>query len=102
MNEEEIRYSNRQIERMLDQQSKDIKEHISLVITPLTEQVTKTNGTVKWQTKLLYIGIGALMLLTPWAGWVTTQLLANKNYVTQDDLKTALDQAFEDNLRPHE
>lgn len=96
---EEERYNNRQIERMLDEQSKELKEHISLLISPLTKQVMLTNGTVKWQTKLLYIGIGALVLLTPWASWVTVSLLSqDKNLITQEDLDTAVNNAVQRNL----
>lgn len=42
----EERYNNRQIERMLDLQSEDIKKHISSAITPILIQVTRTNGRV--------------------------------------------------------
>lgn len=44
---DEERYNNRQIERMLDSQSQDLKNHFDESIRPLTEQVTKTNGRVK-------------------------------------------------------
>lgn len=97
---EEERYSNRQFERMLDDQNKVLKEHMSLLITPLTTQVTKTNGTVKWQTKMLYMALGALILLVPWAGWVTTQILTVRQYVTVDELNTSVENALRDNLQP--
>lgn len=84
---------------MLDEQSRDLKEHIGLLITPLTEQVTMTNGTVKWQTKMLYMGIGALLLLMPWAGWVTTTLLSQeKNSITQSDIDNAIDKSLKNNF----
>ncbi len=96
---EEERYNNRQIERMLDEQSKELKEHITLLINPLTMQVTKTNGTVKWQTKMLYMALGALMLLMPWAGWVTTTMLSQaKDTITQADIDSAVDRAVQRNL----
>ena len=96
---EEERYNNRQIERMLDEQSKELKEHFSLLINPLTQQVTKTNGTVKWQTKMLYMALGALMLLMPWAGWVTTTVLSQeKDAITKSDIDDAVNRAIERNL----
>lgn len=44
--DDEIRYNNRQIERMLDSQSQDLKEHMEKTIQPLVTQVTRTNGRV--------------------------------------------------------
>ena len=44
MDSEEQRMSNRQIERLLDQQTQHIKEYLDLVTTPILEQVKKTNG----------------------------------------------------------
>lgn len=93
---EEERYNNRQIERMLDEQSKELKEHISLLIRPLTEQVMKTNGTVKWQTKMLYMALGALFLLTPWAGWVTTHILSQAKPLSKDDVEQIIDDRLVD------
>lgn len=46
MGDDETRYNNRQIERMLDSQSQDLKTHMESVIAPLVTQVTKTNGRV--------------------------------------------------------
>lgn len=40
---DEPRYSNRQIERMLDTQSADLKEYISKATEPILEQTTKHN-----------------------------------------------------------
>lgn len=93
---DEERYNNRQVEKMFDDQSRDIKSHVDMKIEPLTAQVTKTNGTVAWQTKLLYTGLGALMLLVPWAGWVTTQILENEDSLTRDDVIQIIDDSLED------
>jgi hypothetical protein len=41
---EEERYSNRQIERMLENQTHDLKEHMSNLTAPILAQVLKTNG----------------------------------------------------------
>ncbi len=43
---EEERYSNRQIERLLDEQSKDIMRHIDDATAPILAQTMKTNGRV--------------------------------------------------------
>lgn len=44
---DETPYNNRQIERMLDNQSTDLKQHFDETIEPLAEQVGQTNGRVK-------------------------------------------------------
>lgn len=59
----EERYNNRQFERQLDQQSSDLKEHMVLLINPLTEQVKKTNGRVTRLEKALIVVITALAIL---------------------------------------
>lgn len=43
---DEERYSNRQVERLLDEQSKDIMRHIDDATAPILAQTTKTNGRV--------------------------------------------------------
>lgn len=96
---DEERYNNRQIERMFDEQSRDIKSHMDAAIAPLTTQVMKTNGTVTFLTKMVYMALGALLLLVPWAGWVTNGLLDDrKNAITQEDIERSVDNAFEANL----
>lgn len=99
---EEERYSVRQIDDRFRNQTEDLKEHMNLLISPLTKQVTLTNGTVKWQTKMLYMAIGALMFLIPWAGWVTTTILSqSKNIITQEDIDRAVDAGFARNLEQY-
>lgn len=61
---DEERYSNRQIERLLDEQSKDIKAHIDLVTQPILSQVLKTNGRVTANEKDI---VGYKV----WRGWMT-------------------------------
>lgn len=61
--EQEKRYNNRQFERQLDQQSDDLKEHMALLIAPLTEQVKKTNGRVSRQERAIIAIITALTAL---------------------------------------
>lgn len=42
------------------------------------EQALKTNGKVMWHTKTIWLCMGALPLLTVWAGWLTLQILSAK------------------------
>lgn len=61
---DEERYNNRQIERMFEEQSKDIKDHIDMVTTPILEQTTKTNGR-------LLSAEGEITQIRIWRGWMT-------------------------------
>lgn len=63
MNEPEERYSNRQIERLLDEQSKDIKRHIDDKTTPILTQTMKTNGRVTTAEK-------DIVNQKVWRGWM--------------------------------
>jgi len=94
---EEERYNNRQIERMFDEQSKDIKDHIDRAITPLTFQVTKTNGRVGILERMAWVSLGAIPLLTVWAGWLTFDYLNSKD-VMKHDIQQAVDEAFDANI----
>jgi len=63
---DEPRYSNRQIERMLDQQSTDLKKHIDDATGPILVQTTKTNGRVdalEKETGRIWKGLLALGIL---------------------------------------
>lgn len=66
----EERYNNRQIEKMLTDQSADIKEHIDLKVSPLLEQVKKTNGRVSWNEKMIYLAMGSLFIVLPMLTYV--------------------------------
>lgn len=60
---EEQTYSNRQVERLLDEQSKDIKEYILATTTPILLQTQKTNGRVtKNEDDIVSIKV--------WRGWM--------------------------------
>lgn len=65
---EEERYSNRQIERLLDEQSRDIKEHIDTKTNPIIVQTTRTNGRVSnlevWRGRILG-GMAVITVLLP-------------------------------------
>lgn len=36
---------------------------------------TYTNGTVRWQTKMIYLAMGALFILAPTAGWLCISVI---------------------------
>lgn len=66
-------------------------------------QALHTNGTVKWQTKMIYTFLGALPLITGWAGWLTlSQLHSNDELArlqTQDSLtKEQIQQAAQEGI----
>lgn len=48
---------------------------VKRIATDTHEQALHTNGTVRWHTKLLYLAMGALPLLTGWAAWLTKYTL---------------------------
>jgi hypothetical protein len=72
---DEERYSNRQIERLLDEQSSDIKGHIDLVTRPILDQVLKTNGRV---TK----NEDDIVKHKEWRGWIMGGLAVLSFFVT--------------------
>lgn len=51
----EAPFTNREITKMLDDQSRDLKRHMTGLIEPLTEQVKYTNGKMKKLTFYLTI-----------------------------------------------
>jgi hypothetical protein len=71
----------------------DMRKH---EIAPLTVQVTKTNGTVTFLTKMVYMALGALLLLVPWAGWVTTEVLTREVQLDRDDVVQIIYEETED------
>ena len=103
---DEERYNNRQIERLFDEQSKEIKAHIDLVAQPILTQTLKTNGRVnkaedailglaKWQSGVStgfkigsWIIIPLCLLLVGYLGWLSAQVLE-----TNDKTRTAVDEA---------
>jgi len=72
---DEERYNNRQIERMLDEQSKDIKDHMDMKIAPLLTQVLKTNGRVNFNEKMIYLAMGAIPLCASVMSWMLLDYL---------------------------
>lgn len=109
---EEERYNNRQIERMLDEQSKDIKEHISSALDPILEQTTKTSGRLlkvedqinshrSWRTGMTWGGAIVFFFLTtfilPVLTWNILQTLEFKESLTEE-IQSAVDRSFEDRI----
>lgn len=97
---DEERYTNRQIERMLDEQSNDLKGHFDLVIKPLVVQVTKTNGRVSWLEKMMWLALGALAIAMPILTWVVNTV--SKQQAVQAVQTSQIQQAVRDALEIYE
>lgn len=63
------------------------------------DQARKTNGRVNMHDKLLWLAMGALPLLTAWAGWLTLRQLENPSVISRADVQAAVQQAFAQNLK---
>lgn len=101
---DEERYNNRQIERMFDEQSIDLKQYFDSKIEPLVRQVTITNGTVKWQTKMLYMALGALPILTFISAYMFYQVTQLQSYKDGLDarVQAVVSQSVQDALSNYE
>lgn len=101
----------KRIERRLEAQSNDLKEHMGLLTTPILAQVTKTNGRVDraegdivgykvwrgWMTG----GMAMLMIFIPIiVGFLTFLGLRVINF--DEVLRSALDDALESKLEIEE
>lgn len=84
---DEERYNNRQIERLLDNQTADIKELMKSELAPILAQTTKTNGRVTvledkasrnaGQISLgAWIGIPLISIMVSVMGWMILQIIA--------------------------
>lgn len=60
------------------------------------ERQKYTNGTVMWHTKVLWLTMGALPLLTIWAGWLTLVVLGvtNSSAQVQTQVQQGVSQAL--------
>lgn len=95
---EEERYNNRQIERMLDDQSNDIKGHMDAALAPLIVQTTKTNGRVSVMEKMVWMAAGAVVILTPFTYYLATEVGSIKEDLrdtVREEARTAVDEAFD-------
>lgn len=61
-------------------------------------QATKTNGRVRWLEKMIYTALGALPLLTVWAGGLTYAYMHPVIQPTQEALQAAVNNAFNNSL----
>lgn len=110
---DEEKYTNRQVERMLDEQSRDIKEHITIVTSPILDEVKKTNGRVtllesqvssqrNWRTGMTWGGAVVFFFLTtfilPVLTWNLLQTIQLKESIGIE-VQDAIDQAFEERLQ---
>lgn len=48
------------------------------MLTRIETQTNKTNGRVNWLEKTMYMALGALAILTPFTGWLTTDYLRHR------------------------
>lgn len=99
---EEERYNNRQIERMLDEQSSDIKGHMDAAIAPLVIQVTKTNGRVSVMEKMVWMAAGAVVILTPFTYYLANQIASINTSIksaVHDEARQAVDDAFDERIQ---
>lgn len=61
---EETRYTNRQIERLLDEQTGNLKAYFDMALKPIVDQTTKTNGRVNKLENWRWFLAGGLALLS--------------------------------------
>lgn len=104
---DEERYSNRQIEKLLSEQSSDLKEHIDHATRPILEQTTKTNGRLGkaeedikdlriwrgWMTGGMAVIIIILPVVVGLMTWMVIKIVNVDHTISK-----AIDEAFEANL----
>ncbi len=107
---EEI-YTPSKMEHLLEKQSAELKEYISLKLKPIEDQTTKTNGRVgaaegnittiqKWQARhdgaqrvVLVVSTLLFGVLIGYLTWLSLQVVAIPNTV-----KSAVDDSFSDRI----
>ncbi len=71
-------------------------------LSEIKAQVLKTNGRVNWLEKAMWTALGALPLLTVWAGFLTKEILDQKGKAVEVPtavIQAAVNQAFTNNLK---
>ena len=91
MNMDEVE---KRLEKRLDAQSSDLKEHMSLIIEPIRIQTTKTNGRVSIMEKMVWMAAGAVVILTPFTYYIATEVGQLKDSV-REETRQAVDEAFD-------
>lgn len=88
----------RRLERRLEAQSADLKEHISITIEPIRVQTTKTNGRVSVMEKMVWMAAGAVVILTPFTYYIATEMGEIKESLrdtVREESRQAVDEAFD-------
>lgn len=112
---EEGPYSNRQVERLLDQQSTELKQEMKSLTEPILAQTTKTNGRVTAVEKVTQNLVGWMkftrgglailsIIVVPvlggyllWLGKLVIEL-KTQQVIQTATIQTAVDAAFSKNL----
>lgn len=70
------------------------------ISTETHEQARKTNGRVNWMEKCIYVSMGALPLLTAWAGWLTLEVISDQKSEaqTQQEIQDTLQQSVQEGI----
>lgn len=87
----------KRLEKRLDAQSADLKEHMNLIIEPIRVQTTKTNGRVSIMEKMVWMAAGAVVILTPFTYYIATEVGEIKESLRETvraEARTAVDEAF--------
>lgn len=71
---------------------------VSTKVDAVHTQAKKTNGRVNWQEKCVYISMGAMPLLTIWAGWLTIRMLNQPVAVNSEQLQSIVETALDSSL----
>lgn len=61
-------------------------------------QAKKTNGRVNWMEKTIWTALGAVPLLTIWAGWLTIHALQPIQTATPDQIQAAVAEGIHEAL----
>lgn len=85
----------RRLERRLDAQSDDLKEHMSLLTEPIRIQTTKTNGRVSIMEKMVWMAAGAVIILTPVTYYLASEVTDLKEHQS-DIIRAEIRQALDD------
>lgn len=71
-----------------------IKEYIDLKTSPIIDQVMKTNGRVSFNEKMIWLAMGAIMILAPLFSWFLLDYIEFKqqlNSQIEKSVTTTLD-----------
>lgn len=88
----------KRLERRLEAQSADLKEHISIHLEPIKIQTTKTNGRVSVIEKMVWMAAGAVVILTPFTYYIATEMGEMKESIRETvriEARAAVDDAFD-------